>query len=199
MIDFLYWRDWWTQKHKNMKVINTRRYYTFKIALNLLLQYNGNIIIETGTQRMENDPAGSSTTLFGSFCKHYGKKLYTVDNDIEHMILSKKLTEEYKDYIEYVYSDSIEFLRNFDKPIDLLYLDSLDCPLPPESALTSQLHQLNEIKAAYKNLHVNSIVLLDDNAFENGGKTKLSKKFLYDSKEFLLVLDDIQSLWVKIK
>lgn len=194
MIDFLFLEgDWIKNKFKFIG----RRTVTFKIALNLFLQYHGKIIVETGCQRMKDDPAGSSTSIFGYFCKQFNKKLYTVDNNLTYLGIAKKLTEEYKDYIEYVYSDSVKFLREFNKPVDLLFLDSLDCPLPPESALTSQLHQLKEIEAAYPHLHKNSVVLLDDNNFSNGGKTRLSKKFLYESRAFTLIYDDDQSLWVK--
>jgi len=199
-MSFYFWEDdWLRQKYGYLEAVKSRKYCTFKAALNLFLQNNGQIIVETGTQRLKDDVGGCSTTLFGAFCKTYNKTLYTVDNDPKHLEISKELTQEFKDHIVYVLSDSVEFLEKFDEPIDLLYLDSLDCPLPPADATESQLHQLREIKAAYPKLHKGSVVLLDDNDFTNGGKTRLSKRWLFKTREFLLILDDKQSLWLKIK
>ena len=150
---------------------------------------------------MIDDPGGSSTLFFGAFCERYDRRLITVDNVARHMKVSKQATQEYKDYITYAFIDSVKFLTEFKVKgygrIDLLYLDSLDCPFPPGDATESQIHQLNELKAAYDKLHVGSILLLDDNMFENGGKTRLTKKFLLESKEWTCILDLGQSLWVK--
>lgn len=148
---------------------------------------------------MKNDGGGSSTTFFGAFCKKYNKHLITVDNDSEHMETSRELTKEYKDYITYVLNDSIEFLNKFNDVIDLLYLDSMDCPSPPEDAIDSQIHQLNEVKAIIPKMRVGSLILLDDNDWENGGKTRLAKQFLLRTGEWRCIIDREQSLWEKTK
>ena len=93
--------------------------------------------------------------------------------------------------------DSVKFLKEFNQKIDLLYLDSLDCPLPPEDATEAQTHNLNELKATYDKLHEGSIILIDDNNFENGGKTRLSKQFLLQTGQWLCVLDYGQTLWIR--
>lgn len=198
--DFLFFEnDWLHRRYSYLEFVKSLKYITFKAALNLFLQNNGQLIVETGTQRMKDDPGGCSTTLFGAFCKKYGKKLITVDNNPRHIDISEECTKEFKDYITYVLMDSIKFLKRFDKKIDLLYLDSLDCPLPPADATESQQHQLNEIKAAYDKLHIGSIFLADDNQFANGGKTRLSKQFLLKTQEWICILDAGQTLWQKIK
>ena len=69
--------------------------------------------------------------------------------------------------------DSVNFLKNFDKKIDFLYLDSLD-----GFYKNSSEHQLNEIKFAIDKLHEKSLVLLDD----KGQKTNLSIKFMIERK-----------------
>ena len=191
--------DWLYKQFSYLELLRSTQYLTFKAALNLFLQNNGEFIVETGTQRMIDDPGGCSTTLFGAFCKRYGKRLITVDNNPKHLEISKEATKDFKDHITYVLMDSVQFLLNFNEPIDLLYLDSLDCPLPPADATESQAHQLREIKAAYGKLHVGTVVLLDDNNFENGGKTRLSKRFLLKTGEWNCILDHGQSLWVKVK
>jgi len=189
--------DWLFKRFSYLDFVRSPKYLTFKAALNLFLQNNGNLIVETGTQRMKDDPGGCSTTLFGAFCKHYGKRLITVDNNPRHLEISKECTKEFKDHISYVLMDSVEFLSRFTEPIDLLYLDSLDCPLPPAAATKAQQHNPRELKAAYKNLHEGSIVLIDDNNVANGGKSRLSKHFLLKTKEWTCILDAGQTLWVK--
>ena len=200
MGDFLFVEeDWLFQRYSHLEFVKSPKYLTFKTALNLFLQNNGQLIVETGTQRMRDDPGGCSTTLFGAFCAKYGKRLITVDNNPLHLKISMDCTREFRDYISYVLKDSVEFLSEFTGAIDLLYLDSLDCPLPPADATEAQQHNLNELKAAYKNLHVGSLVLIDDNNFENGGKSWLSKRFLLKSGEFYCILDHGQTLWERVR
>lgn len=198
MEDFIFVdRDWLYKRYEYLEFVRSPKYLTFKAALNLFLQNNGQIIVETGTQRMKDDPGGCSTTLFGAFCKKYGKKLFTVDNNPLHIKTSMDCTAEFKDHITYVLKDSVKFLSEFDQKIDLLYLDSLDCPPPPLDATESQLHNLNELKATYNKLQLGSLVLIDDNNWENGGKSRLSKLFLLRSGEWHCILDLGQTLWVK--
>ena len=199
--DFIFFdRDWLYEHFQGLEFVRSPKYFTFKAALNLFLQNNGQIIVETGTQRLKDDPGGGSTTLFGAFCKRYGKKLFTVDINPLNLKVSIDCTREFKDYITYVLKDSVKFLSEFDQKIDLLYLDSLDCPWPPADAREAQLHNLNELKAALKNLYVGSVVLIDDNAFSNGGKSRLSKRFLLSLKrEWQCLLDSGQTLWIKVK
>lgn len=189
--------DWLYKRFKHLEFVASAKYFTFKAALNLFLQNNGQIIVETGTQRLKDDPGGCSTTLFGAFCKRYGRKLFTVDVNPVNIQVSKECTEEFKDSITYVLMDSVKFLREFNSPIDLLYLDSLDCPWPPADATEAQTHSLNELQAAYDKLHKDSILLIDDNNFENGGKTRLSKRFLLETGEWVCILDLGQTLWLR--
>ena len=38
----------------------------------------------------------------------------------------QKFTSNFKNYVNYYTDDSVNFLNNFNEPIDLLYLDSFD-------------------------------------------------------------------------
>jgi hypothetical protein len=197
--DFIFWeQDWLYSRYRHLEFVRSQKYPTFKAALNLFLQNGGQTIVETGTMRVPNDPGGCSTLLFGAFCKRYGKKLYTVDINPMNVKVSMDETKEFKDSITYVVSDSVKFLSKFKEPIDLLYLDSLDCPVEGD-ATQAQEHQLNEIKAAYDKLHVGSIYLGDDSNFPNGGKTRMAKQFLLRSGEWHCILDSGQTLWQKVR
>jgi predicted O-methyltransferase YrrM len=196
--EFLFFEnDWMRKKFGHLELVQSTKYFTLKVALNLFLQNNGKLIVETGTQRVIDDRGGCSTLLFGALCARYKRRLITVDNDPVHMETSKKATEKYSDYITYVLRDSVEFLHDFNMPIDLLYLDSVDCPMPPTDATEAQKHNAHELVEAFRNLHENSLVLIDDNNFENGGKARLSKAILLQTKSWVCLLDDGQTLWMK--
>ena len=63
----------------------------------------------------------------------------------------------------------MNFLTNFKKKIDFLYLDSLDGQFKEASS-----HQLKEIQIAKRHLKSDSLVLLDD----KGSKTNLSIDYM---------------------
>lgn len=123
--DFLYVRkEDFTTKYAELD----GRYHTMKAALNLFLQRKGKTIVETGCQRQENDwGGGMSTTIFGDFIQQFGGHLYTVDNNEQNLNLAKQVTGNFNN-ITYTLDDSVAYLQKFDKPIDLLYLDSFDYP-----------------------------------------------------------------------
>ena len=87
--------------------------------------------------------------------------------------LEKCLPKKNSSFIKFIQDDSLNFLKNFDKKIDFLYLDSLDGQFKNASN-----HQLNEIKFAEKKLHNKSLVLLDD----KGQKTNLSIEYMINNK-----------------
>lgn len=199
MDKFVAWGDWFTKEYR-FKIGEGVRYPSMKIALNLLQQRGGNNIVETGTTRALNDfgGAGMATIFFGDYCKHYGKHLWTVDILPEAIMLSQSLTEDFKDNITYVVDDSLHFLKEFNEKIDLLYLDSYDYPIDenPVGVAASQEHQLKEFKEAEDKLHEDSIVVLDDNAWTNGGKCALTKEYLIE-KGWICLWDDFQSVWIR--
>lgn len=110
---------------------NNPRYHTFQIALNILNQSaNPPTIIETGCQREEEDVgAGMSTSIFAEYISRYGGKLITVDNNLEHLGRVKSYLKKWPEInVEFVYSDSVEFLSQYNDQCQLLYLDSFDYP-----------------------------------------------------------------------
>jgi predicted O-methyltransferase YrrM len=197
--DFVYVNSWFETKYMGLL---SSRYMTMKTALNLFLQRGGNLIVETGTLRVANDwGGGCSTLVFGDFCKRYGKKLITVDISSKNMEVSKQETKEFAEYIQYIISDSVEFLKHTVQPrIDLLYLDSMDCLENAKEddprLIEAQEHNLKELEFSLPKLHLDSIVLLDDNNFPNGGKTKKTKRYLMENG-WICVLDYQQTLWVR--
>lgn len=188
-------KDWFFKRYfKNLN----KRYWTFKIALNIFLQRGGEIIVETGSQRAPEDwGGGCSTTIFGDFCKKFDKHLYTIDNDLKTIEFVRQETIEFKSNITYELSDSVEWLKKFSDLIDLLYLDSLDCKEAANDLnIEAQTHALNELKAAENKLWKNTIILIDDNLFANGGKTAMCKKWLRNHG-WICLMDYKQTLWIR--
>jgi hypothetical protein len=129
------------------------------------------VIVETGTTRgglgggIRGD--GWATLAWGWYCKKYNGRLFTIDFLAEAIKNCKSITSDYATNIEYVVSDSVEYLKGFDDSIDLLYLDSNNDPN----------HTLNELKAVYKNIKNDGIILIDDTKM-NSGKGELAIKYL---------------------
>lgn len=127
------------------------RYPTFKAAINLWLQSDGQTIVETGCVRQENDfGAGYSTVLFAEVLSHYGGLLWSVDNHPGHLSLAARLIRPHAAHCRLLLGDSIEFLRTqlpeqpeFSGRIDLLYLDSFDYPMAEIAARLGCLDELS--------------------------------------------------------
>ena len=191
--DFLEYNSWFDEMFRDKLAL---RYPTFKIALNLLYQNKGLNIIETGTVRQLDDyGAGYSTFVFGEYVKRHGGHITTIDIDENNMDICKMVTKDYWNQIDYVVEDSLTALTKLKDKIDLLYLDSLDTPIEGDAS-EAQNHNLKEFKLVEHLLTDKTIVLLDDNSFENGGKTRLTKQYLKE-KGWRLVLNSQQSLWIK--
>jgi len=199
MDDFLFLEhDWLYQSFERLEFVRSLKYYTFKAALNLLVQRNVNPnIVETGTMRMKDDPGGCSTLLFGAFAKRYGAHLWTVDINPSNMAVSRQETRSYSSHITYCVDDSVAFLKDFPVHINFLYLDSMDCQPVGDSSVAQQ-HQLEEFKAAEPHLSARAILLMDDNDFPSGGKTKILKEYLLTLPDWECIMDLGQSLWQRV-
>lgn len=185
---------------KQYKTKSDNRYPTFKKAFELLHERDGKNIVETGCVRMIDDwGAGMSTFLFGEYARLFGGHVWTVDIEPKNMDVCRAITAPNNEFITYTVDDSLRFLRDFKEPIDLLYLDSMDYPIDGnhEVELQSQNHQLSEMQIAGWVMTPGGLVLLDDNDFPGGGKTKLTKMFL-SSTGWKEIISGQQSLWSKI-
>ena len=185
--------EWLEKYRRNMD----GRYPTYKIAFDLLYQMPNHSIVETGCIRLKDDwGAGYSTMLFGEFCDLYGGKIISVDLFPRHIEIAKNITNTYNNFIDYVESDSVEFLKNYNEPIDLLYLDSLDVPIGTgEDRTLCQEHNLKEFISSEPNLHRYSIVLVDD-YFGGNGKGRLTEKYMLE-KGWRLIVSNQQQLFIR--
>lgn len=189
--------QWYVENYKEKSLL---RFETFKICLKLLYSITPTpLIVETGTVRREDSfDQGYSTVIFGECVNRFGGKLITIDIDENNIQLSKKLTQTFSDTIQYEVGDSIcvlEKLKKEIKDIDLIYLDSFDCPISGDSSAASQ-HNLNEFLQIENTLSDECIILIDDVGFENGGKGKFTHAYL-NTNQYRLIAQLHQSIWAK--
>jgi hypothetical protein len=130
-------------------------------------------IVETGTLRDASAGGrvgdGWSTVAWRWYCSQVGGRVYTVDLDAGNLDVCRQVTSPYAPFIEYVHSDSLDFLRGWVAQqrgeIHLLYHDSLDY-LDHE---LSEDHHRAEAEAALPVLATPGLALFDDtSARENG-------------------------------
>lgn len=116
------------------------------------------VIVETGTCTTKNPGSGISTFLFEEYVNYYNGEIWSVDIN---KTSCDWCNENTNDKVNVVCDDSHNFLKKFDKKIDVLYLDSYDVDMkaPHDSAL----HHLLELDYSMKNLKKGSLVLVDDN------------------------------------
>ena len=155
------------------------RFSSFKFALIEAKKRNLKNFVETGVARGKvkflfftkiNWKDGMSTMIFSDYVKFMNGKLTSCDIEKRNIENAKKFVDKKnRDFVNFVVDDSLNFLRNYNQEIDFLYLDSLDGQFKEASE-----HQLKEITIAIKNLHKNSLVLLDD----KGSKTNLSIDYM---------------------
>ena len=125
-----------------------------------LTSYN---LLETGSMRADHGNIslgddGASTFLFDKFLDFHDGILISIDNDIDSIIHSMKLTK----HAMYYCGDSIEALKNLpdDIRLDLVYFDSFDFTFA--NADQARQHQLKEFSAIAKNCHQGTIIASDD-------------------------------------
>jgi hypothetical protein len=171
------------------------RYITFLNAMQLMAARNLKTIVETGTARNGKANCGGdgcSTYLFSRWTTgNPGMTIDSVDISEEAVRQSAAACELFPRTNVHC-SDSVKFLREFDRPIDLLYLDSYD--FDASNPNPSQQHHLKEIVVAYDKLHKDSVVMVDDCGLRLGGKCALVELVLKElgwkvySKYYQLVM-----------
>ncbi len=146
---------------------------TFNALFTLMSEMKSPLtIVETGTIRNNSkiyaQGDGHSTLQFAKYVSNFGGEFYSVDIDpIAVGVSTMVCTRDYPqamNKVNIIESDSVIFLESFDKPIDVLYLDSAN-----DADLI-----LNEAKAALCHLHTESLVLIDD-CFQEGVETEIFK------------------------
>lgn len=165
-------------------------------------------IVETGCAAHGT----KSTLLWDRLVNYFDGEVNSVDLNLQSVNTTKQAVSN-KTTVHH--SDSVIYLKNYNKPVDLLYLDSFDCDFSKDNG--SADHHLQEFISIEKNLHDGSIVLIDDtpiNKFwlDNAlcrndidyiphnqilfGKGIKVNDYLRDNTDSTLICHQYQSLWI---
>jgi len=149
-------------------------------------------IVETGCYR-GIDFDGQSTKIWALLARHTGGHATAIDISPDSIQRAGHLLgDEFSPFVTLVHDDSIRALQNIKVPIDVLYLDSYDHDeRNPEPC---QQHQLREAQIAIPLMAAQSIILLDDAEFSDGGKVKLSGPFI-EAAGFTCVTREYQNVY----
>ena len=179
------------------------RFKTFTVALQLAIDRNAKIFIETGTSRAHPSSCrgdGCSTYIFSAFNRLLNDEsveMYSVDISEKNCQISRDNIKSYEKYaVKVVSSDSVKFIQDWpvDKKIDFLYLDSFDFHAGKE--IESQEHHFKELKAALNKIHDGTIIFMDDCRLRMGGKCAMVRDYLLNNN-WKIVIDEYQTLFVK--
>jgi len=179
-----------------------KRRDTLRETLSLLEERGAKTLVETGVARHGLDKCkgdGASTIVFAIWSKANNANLYSVDIDPDAIATAQQTLEQMglQNVVELQTSDSVAYLRTFNQPVDLLYLDSYDYHKSDTSIQqASQKHHLEEFRAIEDKLHDDSIVLIDDCNMPAGGKGKLVIEYML-TKDWRMHLFDYQALLVR--
>lgn len=158
-------------------------------------------IVETGCIRnSSNSGDGWGTVCWNIWAKATYSTIYSVDLSRESIFSCQKVIGP-SPFINYIFDDSVRYLKTLknDFKINLLFLDSLDYYGSEEEKRKSSLHQLEEIKAAEKNLTDRSLILIDDvfDTQQFKGKGELSIPYLLNKQWRIINYSDTQILLSK--
>ncbi|MBS0203966.1 MAG: class I SAM-dependent methyltransferase [Planctomycetes bacterium] len=149
---------------------NLAKHWDRQRSLDALLQETGRrfaapTIVETGTIRAEEDfdGAGFFTYLAGTFVARHGGKLHSVDLSPTNVDFARTWTAVFGERVVIHQGNSVQFLRSFTDPIDVLYLDSLDTTEAHHAA-----HCQQELESASAKLHAQSLICIDDTPWQAG-------------------------------
>ena len=141
-------------------------YNFIKKTIEIFNERNGRIIVEIGSSRMNlNHPLDEyhhDCCCDGHSSAHWAltkKEFYSVDIDPNSINTTKNIVwEKFKcKNAQIIQQDGLEFLKNFNKIIDLLFLDAWDV----EGTDYAEKH-LEAYLIAKKNLNDSSLILIDD-------------------------------------
>jgi len=198
------------------------RYHTFKYCFDAMQGRDDLVIVELGTTRSfrdgstaqktkqwsPNEPevwdwsAGCFTRITSEIIAGANAKIYSIDLSKDALKVSKTVCKDYLSQIEFQHTTSESFLTSFDKPIDLLYLDTGNM-----DEATAELHLREaEILAQENTLKDDAIILIDDvrnphmkiqqNEPSDYGKSKYSIPYLVEHG-FEILMDEYQVIMRK--
>jgi hypothetical protein len=156
-------------------------------------------ILETGCmRRSELDPPeadGCSTLVWDYVAERTEGACITVDLNPANVEHTKAQVSR---YTQVFCADSLKFLAgiHLTRPVDFLYLDSMDWQGTDEERALSALHHAAELCIAWPFLNHGALIAVDDCHGEYAGKHSIVKRF-FDMIGAELLTDDYIHVWRK--
>jgi hypothetical protein len=149
-----------------------KRYPLLFQALQLMELKKSQVIVETGMLKKGTDfKANCSTSIFAKWAQVHNGKVFSINKDrsipdpISKLLarLDKNPRDDTHEQInppdiQFFKVDTIEFLKTFDQPIDVLYLDDHD--FDPKNPYPCQHYHLEEVMAAESKMSQNGIIII---------------------------------------
>jgi hypothetical protein len=185
----------------SLRTESVRQLSFYKAVMHMYERMKNPNIVEIGvTRKRGNLGDGDSTSIWAWFISKYGGSYFGCDISHESIEESRKLLESYisvedNSRIAALYEmDGLEFIKNFNNNIDLLYLDSWDYTAGSNDSAIFHLHL---ILNAINKIEVGGCVLIDDifdlDTFE--GKGKFVIPYLLHSSNFKCIHKGYQFLF----
>lgn len=154
------------------------------------------VLVEIGSIRELNDySAGYSTPYLADLAKKLDGSLHVCDIERANIELAKSVTLPIYDQVYYYCCDAEEF--TFNKPIDFLYLDSMDCSVT--NYLQSATHHLDVFLRLRHLIGIGSYVAIDDCYTLTQGKGAILAPYLMYCKQYELINPGYTMLFRRIK
>jgi len=178
---------------QEMLLKTDKRGPSFAMMLDHLDQIQNPLIVETGCARREDnfDGDGMSTLILNEYVKEFGGEFHSVDIEQANVDFVKQRCNNTHSHC----SDSVKFLyefneqlRNQNRYIDLLYLDSFDLDI--QNPHPSSLHHIFELTAIKASLKKGAMVVVDDNILcidQTTNETKMVGKGDYVDQYFKML------------
>ncbi len=171
------WGSFWAK----VKPALNARSHSFQIIFDYLKNIYKPFIVETGAYRQMDNIAGDgmSTVLFDCYLEFSDGRGISIDIDQEACRLSRESTKN----IEVINGDSLTTLTQIKTKADLLYLDSFD--IDWNDHWPASTHHMKELFSARNLLKDGTLIVVDDNAFDNSGARIGKGRVIFDYMQAL--------------
>lgn len=159
-------------------------------------------IVEVGVSRYEaNLSDGDSTSIWGWFISKYGGSYHGCDINKDNLEIARRALQgkyingnDKSTSVALTNKDGLEFLKKYSKPIDLLYLDTIDWV---KGSNESGLYHLNLLLEAMNKITIGGYLMFDDtfnvDTFE--GKAEIAIPYLLGGNKFTCIYKGYQFIF----
>jgi len=153
-------------------------------------ELNPNIVEIGVTRQLDNIIDGDSTSIWAWYISKYGGSYHGCDISRDNLKICEQVLKRFigkesdrSVNVALTCRDGVEFLRGYNRPIDLLYLDTIDWE---KGSHESGIYHLKLILEAINKIKIGGYVMFDDtfNVDTYDGKAEIAIPYLLGSNNF---------------